>query len=324
MNALVFDGSLRFVADYPTPRPEPGDALVRVRLAGICNTDLEITRGYKGFHGVLGHEFVGTVEAAEDTAWVGRRVVGEINITCGECAYCTGGMPTHCTRRKALGIFGHDGAFAEYLTLPVRNLHPVPDTLSDEEAVFTEPLAAALEVLEMVDIRPADHVAVVGDGKLGLLVAQVMHLVGAHVTVVGRHEERLAWMARLGMSTHHIPRGAPSTLPTIPSPFGKADVVVDCTGSPQGFATARALVRSRGTLVMKSTYHGRLEVDMTSLVVDEVRVVGTRCGPFEPALRLLAEGRVEVLPLIETTYPLAEGPAAFEHARGRLKVLLRP
>jgi len=319
MNALVYDGALQVHTDYPRPTPGPEEALVRVRLAGICSTDLQITQGYKGFHGVLGHEFVGVVEACAHDAWVGQRVVGEINITCGTCAYCLTRMPTHCSNRSAIGILGHDGAFAEYLALPVRNLHVVPPTLADEEAVFTEPLAAALQIVEQVPIHPTDHVAVIGDGKLGLLVAQVLHLTGAHVTLVGRHPERLEHMARRGtavcLGKHQ---------PVIPSLSGKADVVVDCTGQPQGFAVARALVRPQGTLVLKSAYHGDTQVDLTSLVVDEVTVVGSRCGPFAPALRLLEEGHVNVLWMIEGTFPLAAGVDAFTHARGRLKVLLRP
>lgn len=320
MRALVYDGeTLRLREDYPQPVPPPGEALVRVRLAGICNTDLEIVRGYMGFRGVLGHEFVGTVvecaDEAEGRSLLGRRVVGEINAYCGECPTCRAGNPTHCPNRTTLGIWGRDGAFAEYLTLPIRNLHPVPDGLPDEAAVFTEPLAAALEILEQVHIRPTDRVIVLGDGKLGLLVAQVIALLGCDLTVVGRHPEKLAILAR---------RGIPTALADETDGLA-ADVVVECTGRPEGFATAKRLLRPRGTLVLKSTYHGRVEADLTSLVVDEISLVGSRCGPFPPALRLLQQGLVDVRPLISATYPLSQGEEAFARAAepGTLKVLLR-
>jgi len=301
--------------DYPRPVPPPGEALVRVRLAGICNTDLEIVRGYMGFRGVLGHEFVGTVEEAEDRSLIGQRVVGEINAYCGECPTCQAGRPTHCPHRTTLGIWGRDGAFAEYLTLPVRNLHTVPDAISDEEAVFTEPLAAALEILEQVHLRPTDRVVVLGDGKLGLLVAQVLALMGCDLLAVGRHREKLAILAR---------RGIPTVLESEAEGLA-ADVVVECTGRPEGFAAARRILRPRGTLVLKSTYHGRVEADLTGLVVDEITLVGSRCGPFPPALRMLERGLVDVRSLISAVYPLAQGVEAFARAAepGVLKVLLR-
>jgi threonine dehydrogenase-like Zn-dependent dehydrogenase len=258
------------------------------------------------------------VECADGTAapsLVGRRVVGEINAYCGECPTCRAGRPTHCPNRTTLGIWGRDGAFAEYLTLPARNLYPVPDGLPDEAAVFTEPLAAALEILEQVHIRPTDRVVVLGDGKLGLLVAQVVALLGCDLVVVGRHPEKLAILARRGVSTALA--GETDGL--------VADVVVECTGRPEGFATAKRLLRPRGTLVLKSTYHGQVEADLTALVVDEISLVGSRCGPFPPALRLLQRGLVDVRPLISEIYPLSEGEKAFAHAAepGTLKVLLR-
>ncbi len=316
MQALVYDGeALRVREDYPRPVPPPGEALVRVRLAGICNTDLEIVRGYMGFRGVLGHEFVGTVEEAEDRSLIGQRVVGEINAACGECPTCRAGRPTHCPYRTTLGIWGRDGAFAEYLTLPVRNLHAVPDTVSDEEAVFTEPLAAALEILEQVHLRPTDRVVVLGDGKLGLLVAQALALMGCDLLTVGRHREKLAILARRGIPTARESEAEGLT----------ADVVVECTGRPEGFAAARRILRPRGTLVLKSTYHGRVEADLTGLVVDEITLVGSRCGPFPPALRLLQRGLVDVRALVSATYPLVQGVEAFARAAepGVLKVLLR-
>jgi len=316
VQALVYDGEvLQLREDYPRPVPPPGEALVRVRLAGICNTDLEIVRGYMGFRGVLGHEFVGTVEEAEDRSLIGQRVVGEINAYCGECPTCRAGRPTHCPHRTTLGIWGRDGAFAEYLTLPVRNLHTVPDAISDEEAVFTEPLAAALEILEQVHLRPTDRVVVLGDGKLGLLVAQALALMGCDLLAVGRHREKLAILAR---------RGIPTLLEAEAEGLA-ADVVVECTGRPEGFAAARRILRPRGMLVLKSTYHGGVEADLTGLVVDEITLVGSRCGPFPPALRLLQRGLVDVQPLISAVYPLDRGMEAFARAAepGVLKVLLQ-
>ncbi|MFN3575485.1 MAG: zinc-binding dehydrogenase, partial [Tabrizicola sp.] len=235
---------------------------------------------------------------------IGQRVVGEINAYCGECPTCRAGRPTHCPHRTTLGIWGRDGAFAEYLTLPIRNLHVVPDDIPDEAAVFTEPLAAALEILEGVHIRPTDRVVVLGDGKLGLLVAQVLALLGGDLTVVGRHREKLAILAR---------RGIPTALESEAEGL-TADVVVECTGKPEGFAAARRILRPRGTLVLKSTYHGRVEADLTGLVVDEITLVGSRCGPFPPALRLLQRGLVDVQPLISAIYPLARGVEAFARA----------
>ncbi len=314
MRALFFEQRLQLVADYPAPEPAPGEALVRVRLAGVCNTDIELTRGYRQFRGVPGHEFVGVVERAPyGPAWEGRRVVGEINAACGDCPTCRAGRPTHCPHRTTLGIGGRDGAFAEYLTLPLVNLHPVPDSIPDEAAVFVEPLAAACEILEQVHVRPTDRVTVLGDGKLGLLCAQVLALTGCDLMLVGRHREKLAIAARRGIAT---------TLEGETEPG--ADIVVEATGSPAGYAAARRLVRPRGTLVLKSTYHGTLEADLTGIVVDEITLVGSRCGPFPPAIRLLEKGLVDVLSLIQARYPLSEAGAAFEHAarRGSLKVLV--
>jgi alcohol dehydrogenase len=316
MRAVVCNGRLRLATDYPQPVLVPGEALVRVKLAGICNTDLEITRGYMGFHGVLGHEFVGIVESCQDPVWVGQRVVGEINCYCGTCPTCLAGNPTHCPQRTTLGIWGRDGALADYCVLPVRNLHAVPENIADEEAVFTEPLAAALEILEQVHVQPTQRVVVLGDGKLGMLVAQAMRLSGCDLLVVGRHEDKLAILEH---------QGIPTRLASAETEV-QADVVIDCTGQPEGFATARAMVRPRGTLVLKSTFHGQTEVNLTPIVVDEVTLVGSRCGPFAPALRLLAMRLVDVQPLIMATYPLEQSLAAFERAqsKGALKVLIRP
>lgn len=312
MLAIVLDEGLRLTPDHPRPVQAHGEALIEVRLAGICATDLEMVGGYKGFRGVLGHEFVGTVIACDDGEWIGRRVVGEINIGCGECYFCRQGIRSHCLSRRAIGINGRDGAFAEYVALPVINLHAVPDGVPDDAAVFAEPLAAALQVLDQVEIGPEDRVGVVGDGRLGLLVGQVLATTGAPVSVVGRHPEKLALAAGWGLQTG--------------SPEQKLDLVVDCTGSPAGLNAALELVRPRGTLVLKSTYRGPAAVDMTRVVVDEIRLIGSRCGPFAPALELLRSGRIDVASLIMAVYPLADGLRALERATrpGVLKVLLQP
>ncbi len=317
MRAAVCDNGLRFDPAYPDPVPPPGEALIRVRLAGICNTDLELLRGYMAYRGVLGHEFVGEVVQGPDPAWLGRRVVGDINAACYTCDTCRAGRHTHCPNRTTLGIYRRDGALADYLLLPQANLHAVPDSVPDEAAVFVEPLAAACEILEQVHLRPTDRVVVLGDGKLGLLVAAVLRLTGCDLTLVGRHREKLALAAAWGV---------PGRLSDEPLPAHEADVVVECTGSPDGFALARRLLRPRGTLVLKSTYHGALSVDMSALVVDEITLVGSRCGPFAPAIRLLAAGLVDPRPLIAATYRLADIEAAFAHAgsKGVLKVLVAP
>jgi alcohol dehydrogenase len=315
MRALHFDGELGYRPDAPDPAPPPGEALIRTRLAGICNTDLEIRRGYLGFTGVLGHEFVGEVARADDApALVGRRVVGEINAYCGVCPTCCRGDPTHCPNRTTLGIDRRDGTMADYFTLPLHLLYPVPPSIPDEWAVFTEPLAAACEIIEQVAIRPTDRVVVLGDGKLGLLVAQVLGLTGCDLLAVGRHPDKLAILERRGIRTNsagdEVPPGA--------------DVVVEATGNAEGFAVARSLVRPRGTLVLKSTFHGGVSLDLSMVVVDEVTIVGSRCGPFPAALRLLEGRLVDVESLIQETYSLEDGLVAFDRAAasGVLKVLL--
>ncbi len=310
------EGRVGFRADLPAPRRQAGEALARVTLAGICGTDLELLRGYRPFAGVPGHEFVGVVVEAERSEWIGRRVVGEINISCGVCDLCRRGLPTHCRQRAVLGLFGHDGVMAEYVALPEANLHAVPDAVSDVQAAFTEPLAAALQIAELAHIAPTQMVVVLGDGRLGLLVAQALALTGCRLIVVGRHPHKLALLARRGIET---------TLDAT-ALEGQADVTVECTGSPAGFEAARRLTRPRGILALKSTYADKAEIDLSRLVVDEITLMGTRCGPFEPALRLLARGLIDVAALVEATYPLEEGAAAFEHAgrRGALKVLLQP
>jgi threonine dehydrogenase-like Zn-dependent dehydrogenase len=306
--------------DLPIPEPQPGEALVRVLQAGICNTDLELRRGYYPYTGIPGHEFVGIVEQGPDHL-LNQRVVGEINAACGHCDFCARAIPSHCLNRTVLGIVQRHGAFAEYLCLPIGNLHPVPDAISTLAATFTEPLAAALEIQQQVAIGPADRVLVVGDGKLGQLVAQTIALTGCELTVVGRHEEKLAHLASRGIRT--TTEGVADGLrPTVG--HRAFNIAVECTGNPAGFETARRALQSRGTLVLKSTYAGKLSLDMSAIVVDELTLVGSRCGPFAPALDLLARGAVDVQALVQATYPLVDGLAAFEQAqqRGTLKVLL--
>ena len=316
MRALWLEGqALRVRDDVPVADPPRGEARVRVLAAGVCNTDLELVRGYYPFTGIPGHEFVGRVESAPGAeVWEGRRVVGEINASCGRCAACAAGRRTHCERRTVLGIVNRHGAFADYLALPVENLHEVPAGLRDDEAVFTEPLAAALEVQEQVEVGPGDRVVVVGDGKLGNLVAQTLALKGCALTVIGRHAAKLALLEARGIAT-----GGPDSIRP-----GQADVAVECTGNSEGFDLARSAVRPRGTIVLKSTYAGRTSLDIARIIVDEITLVGSRCGPFAPALRLLAERRVDVGPLVHARFPLADAVAAFgEAARlGVLKVLV--
>jgi threonine dehydrogenase-like Zn-dependent dehydrogenase len=305
MKALVFDGQVFFRQDYPRPTAPPGEVLVQVRRAGICNTDIEITKGYMHYRGVLGHEFVG--ELAD-----GSRVVGEINAYDGSCDACQRGDVTHCSNRSVLGILQRDGAMAEYLTLPARNLHRVPDAVTDAQAVFVEPLAAAFEITDRVHIRPSQKVVIIGDGKLGLLVAQVLQLTGCHLSVVGRHTRKLAILQKRGILTLDNPAEG----------FRCFDVAVDCSGRASGFDLARRLLRPRGTLVLKSTFHGAQEMAMAPLVIDEITVIGSRCGPFTPALRLLAQRRIEVETLLDAEYPIEQGVEAFRRAMtpGALKV----
>jgi threonine dehydrogenase-like Zn-dependent dehydrogenase len=317
MRALVIDNGLRFEKNYPTPTPPAGEALIRVLQAGVCNTDLELVKGYMNFTGVPGHEFVGVVEQAVGREeLIGQRVAGEINAACGVCETCRAGRPTHCPNRTTLGIDRREGVFADYVALPFENLHPLPASVSNDQAAFVEPLAAACEVLEQVKFQPTDRVAVIGDGKLGLLCAQVVVLTGCDLVVVGRHTEKLHILQRRGMAvTTDINAIKPATL----------DIAVEATGTPSGFALARQLVRPRGTIVLKSTYQGEaLPVNLTSIVVDEITLIGSRCGPFEPAIRLLANRQVDVESIIQARYPLDEGLAAFEQAalKGTLKVLV--
>lgn len=310
------DRRLRVRDDLPIPEPPPGEARIRVTLAGLCHTDLELTRGYYPYTGILGHEFVGVVDRAPGAPDLeGRRVVGEINAVCGACDTCRAGWPHHCERRTVLGIVRRDGAFADYLTLPIENLHVVADAMPDDVAVFAEPVAAAFEILAQLPIDRVDRVIVYGDGKLGQVIAQVLATTGCRLSVVGRHPRKLAQLAARGIATR---LDAP--------PRRCADVVVECTGRREGLEAALAALRPRGTLALKSTFAGDTSLNLSAVVVDEITIVGSRCGPFAPALAALADGRVDVAPLIDARFPLAEALDAMTRAAtpGTLKVLLAP
>ena len=315
MRALYWDGqSLQLDKSYPTPQLADHTALVRVRLAGICSTDLQIFQGYMVFQGVPGHEFVGEVSAGPADL-IGKRVVGEINFACGTCEYCAQSLGRHCPNRRVMGILNADGSFAEYLAVPTTNLHIVPNSVTDEEAVFTEPLAAAFEVLEQIHLQPMDKVVVLGDGKLGLLCAQVLHLTSAHVTVVGKHQDKFGILQELGINTVVLADWKPC----------QADIVVEASGSTTGLKLAIDTVRPRGTLILKSTVAQDHALSLAPLVINEVTVVGSRCGRFPPALRALSQKSINITPLINKIYPLAAGLEAITHAArpGVLKVLLR-
>jgi len=303
--------------DLAEPVPANGEALVKMRMAGICATDLELIQGYYPFTGVIGHEFVGEIIRADaQPARIGERVVGEINARCGHCTECRAGRVNHCRNRTVLGIVARNGCFAEYLVLPIENLIPVPDRIPDEQAVFTEPLAAALEIQEQVEVRPRDRVLVIGAGRLGQLIAQTLRLTGCELRVIARHANQRALLNSQGIAVldeNQIPDRA-------------ADIVVEATGSQSGYEAARRAVRPGGTIVLKSTYRGELSANFSAIVVDEITLVGSRCGPFQPALRLLAENLVDPVPLIVGRFSFRDGLAGFEHARqpGGLKVILTP
>jgi threonine dehydrogenase-like Zn-dependent dehydrogenase len=330
MRALVYNSTdLILEHNYPQPTPVEGEALIRVLQAGICNTDLEIVRGYMNFIGVLGHEFVGVVEdiygdkAREQGAHLlGRRVVGDINAACHrpDCAYCQRDMPTHCPNRTTLGIVKRDGAFADYVLLPIENLHLVPEEVSDEEAVFVEPLAANFEILEQVHLKPTESVVILGDGKMGQLAAQVLTLSGCEVLIVGKHQEKLELAEKRGVHTYLFDDAQSFLLDN----GRRVDMVVECTGSAQGLEMAMHLVRARGILILKSTVVEKSLVHLAPIVIDEIRIQGSRCGPFAPALRALSQKLVDVRSLISASYTLDEGLDAFRCAgqKGILKVLM--
>lgn len=313
MRALTLTDTLRFQTDYSEPARQVDEALIRVRLAGVCNTDLELVKGYMGFSGVLGHEFVGEVVEG-DSAWAGRRVVGEINVACGACDLCHRGLPTQCRHRTTLGIDRKDGVIADRVTLVHRNLHVVPDRVSDRQAVFVEPLAAAFQVLESIHLSPHDRVVVVGAGKLGLLCAQVVKLSGADLSVVVRREAPAKLLNQWGIRAVSYDE----------LPAKRTQVVIDCTGNQEGLIASMNLVEPRGTIVLKSTYATHPTINLSLIAVDEIRVIGSRCGPFPAAIRALEAGLIDVESMIDAVYPLDRALEAMQRAAqpGALKVLL--
>jgi threonine dehydrogenase-like Zn-dependent dehydrogenase len=328
MKALRYDGSLRLVYDAQIPR-RAGESLIAVLCAGVCNTDIEITKGYAGFHGTLGHEFVGRVVESAETSLVGKRVVGEINVGCGKCNLCLGRDSRHCEARTVLGIKGRDGAFAEYLSLPSSNLLPVPDSITDEGAVFVEPLAAAFNILEQIDIDRSHDVAIVGDGKLAQLIARLLTRTKCHLTVFGRHEKKLE-LAKLSGARCVKLGGTGAQQPIDSGERGAGrkeefDIVVESSGSPSGLSMALGMVKPKGTIILKSTHHGATTLELSRVVVNEVRIFGSRCGRFQPALDMLASGELDVRPLISEILPLDAGIEAFQKAAApaAMKVMIR-
>lgn len=306
---------LRFRNDLPLPQLEAGEALIRLNLAGLCSTDLEMVKGYYPFTGIPGHEFVGVVEHAPgNSEWEGKRVVGTISVWCGHCQPCRNGRTGHCENRRTLGIYNYNGVFAEFTKLPIYNLVEVHGAVPDSMAVFTEPLAAAAQILEQVQINSSDIVCVVGAGRLGILIAQVLKLTGCDLTVVVRRPEPAEMLQRMGIKTAYATELKEKS----------ADLVVEVTGSAEGFATSKRLLRAAGILVLKSTFAGDVSVNLSSLVVDEIHLIGSRCGPFRPALHMMESGQVNLQPLIQAKFPLEDGLLAFEEAAkpGRLKVFL--
>ena len=313
MNVLWLEDNQISLREVPQPRKQ-NEALIKIRKAGICSTDLELVKGYYPYTGVLGHEFVGDVIEADDASWVGKRVVGEINAVCNQCEQCLNGRSTHCENRTVLGIVNREGVFAEFTTLPVANLHKVPASVPDEMAVFTEPLAAALEIQEQIQIKPTDRVLLIGAGRLGQLIAQTLALTGCDLRMVARHKHQQDLLKARGIRIISEEEIKP----------WRWDIVVEATGSPSGFSLAKQVIRPRGTLVLKSTYKGDMNVNFSSIVVDEINIVGSRCGPFEPALRLMESKQVDPTILIDSEFSLGDALKAFEHAAktGVLKVLI--
>ena len=315
MRALVFDGKLALRTDYPDPTAAPGESVVKVTLAGICGTDLEITRGYMEFRGVPGHEFVGRVVQSEIAAMVGKRVAGEINAGCGTCIWCIDGMRRHCPARTVLGILGREGAFAEYLRLPDANLFALPGSVTNESAVFTEPFAAACEMFDQVHLKRSDRIAVLGDGRLGALVALALRGEDFAPVIAGHHPQKIKRLTAMGLQAQTAGDLAPGY-----------DVVVDCTGNSNGLATAIALVRPRGMVILKSTAAAGAAMNLAPVVINEISLIGSRCGRFAPAIAALSAGKLDPRPLIDGTYSLNDGVAAFEAAadKSKFKIVIRP
>lgn len=315
MKALIFDKELLLKDNYPKPSPAADEALVKVQLAGICNTDKEIMLGYTPFEGVLGHEFVGVVEDCSNRELVGKRVVGDINIGCGECEFCLKGMPNHCSNRKTLGIHTKDGAFAEYLTIPMKNLHIVPDDVSNENAVFAEPLAAAFNILDNVEIKPTDKVAIIGDGKLGLLISHAISTSTKNLFLIGKHAQKMALVQDILN---------PVLLSDAKDLSNSFDLVIECTGNDSALVMATDIVKPKGVIVLKSTFAGSVNIDLSLWVQKEIRLVGSRCGRYAPALDYLSDNRIDLTKLIDKTYLIEDWEEAFKAAfrKGALKVLL--
>jgi len=320
VKAVIYDSELKVVGDYEKPTPKKGEVLIKTKMVGICNTDHEITLGYMGYKGVLGHEFTGVVEAAGegvDSCWIGKRVVGDINCACNieGCEWCASGLKRHCSNRQTLGIWQKDGCFSEYFTLPEENLVAIPDHVSDEEAVFVEPVAAACEILEQLHIKPCDKVAVLGDGKLGLCISLVLNAHNIDFVHIGKHEKKLQISKDAGAKTMFLQDVEPNK---------SYDIVIEATGSVGGFETSLSLTKPRGVLVLKSTIAAKEGLNLASVVVDEITILGSRCGQFPPAMRLLERGAINVKPLISYILPIDKAVEGFEKNRQKdvLKVLL--
>lgn len=318
MKAVIFDETLKYVEDYEKPTPKKGEALIKVTYGGVCNTDKEITKGYMGYKGILGHEFTGVVEEIndEDKTFLGKRVVGEINLGCKNCEWCAKDLERHCPNRSTLGILTKDGCFAEYVTLPLSNLIEIPENVPDEQAVFVEPLAAGLEILEQMHIQPCQKVMVLGDGKLGLLTALALNACGLDVLIVGKHQNKLDIAKNQGVKTQLL-----SEFEQAP----KFDVVVEATGSITGFETSVSCVKPRGTLVLKSTIAASKELNLAPIVINEITILGSRCGCFEPAMRLIASGKIDFSQMISKIYPIEQAVEAFDanNAKDTIKILLK-
>lgn len=318
MKAVIFDETLKYVEDYEKPTPKQGEALIKVTYGGVCNTDKEITKGYMGYKGILGHEFTGVVEEIndEDQTLLGKRVVGEINLGCKNCEWCAKDLERHCPNRSTLGILAKDGCFAEYVTLPLSNLIEIPENVPDEQAVFVEPLAAGLEILEQMHIQPCQKVMVLGDGKLGLLTALALNACGLDVLIVGKHQNKLDIAKNQGVKTQLL-----SEFEQAP----KFDVVVEATGSITGFETSVNCVKPRGTLVLKSTIAASKELNLAPIVINEITILGSRCGRFEPAMRLIASGKIDFSQMISKIYPIEQAINAFDanNAKDTIKILLK-
>lgn len=318
MKAVIFDKTLKYVENYEKPTPKKGEALIKVTYGGVCNTDKEITKGYMGYKGILGHEFTGIVEEIndEDKTLLGKRVVGEINLGCKNCEWCAKDLERHCPNRSTLGILTKDGCFAEYVTLPLSNLIEIPENVPDEQAVFVEPLAAGLEILEQMHIQPCQKVMVLGDGKLGLLTALALNACGLDVLIVGKHQNKLDIAKNQGVKTQLL-----SEFEQAP----KFDVVVEATGSITGFETSVSCVKPRGTLVLKSTIAASKELNLAPIVINEITILGSRCGRFEPAMRLIASGKIDFSQMISKIYPIEQAVEAFDanNAKDTIKILLK-